>query len=427
MRRPTAVFLASLAAAPGPVAGTEGEAGAGVATFLREQRVSGVLRSDYFRSSKTLDDNTDFFGVTAQLKALPTLAEHLDGKLELRVTNPALGEGAVTQGRLLEGYVTAHFAKADLRLGKQIVAWGRADGINPTDNLTPRDYVVLLPFEDDQRFGTLAVKLDTYLSATHTVSLFLTPFFEPARIPLPPPPAQVQKQTPAATLANTQIGVKLDKVGAGLDWSVSYFHGFSPLPDLRVLGGTPAAPVLARRYDRINVYGADIARNVGRVGIRAEAAYIDTADKSGADPGAKNPSLFWVLGVDRTFFENLNVNLQFFQRRVRRYHDPQDIADPLERSTAIQNAILDGQRDRLNNGLSLRIGHKWFNDTLTAELLAIVNTTRRDRSWRPLLTYAFSDHWKGTLGAEFYNGDPDTRFGSLKRNQGGFVEGWYGF
>src|SRR5712691_5880710 len=139
---------------------------------LQDQRASGVLRTDYFRSSKSLDDDTGFLGATAQVKALPSFTEAVDGKLEVRVTNPALGEGAATRSRLLEGYATVHFEKADLHVGKQTVPWGRADGINPTDNLTPRDFVVLLPFEDDQRFGTTAIKLDTYLSQDLTFTAF---------------------------------------------------------------------------------------------------------------------------------------------------------------------------------------------------------------------------------------------------------------
>ena len=45
----------------------------GVTTLLQNQRVSGVLRADYYRSSKNFDDETDFLGATAQIKALPQL------------------------------------------------------------------------------------------------------------------------------------------------------------------------------------------------------------------------------------------------------------------------------------------------------------------------------------------------------------------
>lgn len=136
--------------------------------FLREEGLTGSIRSDYYNSSKMLNDENGFFGGTAQVKFRPAFGERMDGKFEGRATNPEIGNGGETDTTVLEGYFTAHFGQADLRIGKQIVVWGRADGINPTDNLTPHDFTVLLPFEDDQRFGTTALKLDLYITYAFT-------------------------------------------------------------------------------------------------------------------------------------------------------------------------------------------------------------------------------------------------------------------
>ena len=91
MRIRTAIAAAVLAGITTPVAAdlNERDAGtdplSGVTEFLRDQRGSGVLRANYFRSSKSLDDETDFLGATVQLKALPRLTENLDGKVEVRI------------------------------------------------------------------------------------------------------------------------------------------------------------------------------------------------------------------------------------------------------------------------------------------------------------------------------------------------------
>lgn len=394
--------------------------------YLQSQHISGTLRMNYYQSSKNRDDNADFFGATAQFKALPDLTETINGKVEARVTNPSPGDGGHTESELLEGYVTAHFETSDLRIGKQIIAWGRADGINPTDNLTPRNFMVMLPFEDDQRFGTTALKFDGYLSSERTLSIFMTPFFEPSKIPFPAD-ASLKRQAIARSLSNSELGLKFDQRGEGFDASLSYFHGFSLLPDMRVTGVDVLGPILELHYDKINVFGADFARNFGRFGFRGELVYVDTIDDAGQDPGIKNPYLFWILGIDRTFFENLNVNLQFFQRQVRRFHNAKDITDYVARSIAIQNAIVDGQQDRISHGISFRVSNKWFNDTLEAEIFVVVNTTRHDSFTRPLLTYAFSDHWKGTVGAELYHGVSGTQFGNLKENRGALAELRYSF
>jgi hypothetical protein len=398
-----------------------------LSAMWQEQRASGVWRSSYFSSSKQLDDESNLFGAALQLKALPTLNERVDGKLEVRFANSDVGRGAATRASVLEGYVTLRFARADLRLGKQIVPWGRADGINPTDNLTPRDYTVLLPFEDDQRFGATGARLDLLISPEHTLTLFATPAFEPARVPLPPTAGRVERREPAHTLANTHGGLRLNKVSEGLDWSLSYFRGFSLLPGAQFVEEQTARSVLRLHYDRITVIGADFARNQGRFGLRGEIAYVDTSDDAGSAPSVRNPYLHWIVGVDRTFFANLNANLQFFQRRVRKHRELAAWESPAQRETVLLNSLIDGQRDAVTNSISFRVSNKWLNDTLEAEVFAVHSLTRCDGLVRPLVTYAFSDRWKGTIGAEIYRGRSNTPYGSLKANRGAFAELRYGF
>jgi hypothetical protein len=395
--------------------------------FWEAQRGSGLWRTNYSSSSKALDDEHGFFGATVQLKAYPEVNERMDGKLEVRLTNSNLGQGAATRGQLLEGYVTMHFAKADLRLGKQIVPWGRADGINPTDNLTPRDYAVLLPFEDDQRLGTTAAKLDLFVSPEHTLTVFATPFFEPARVPMPVVSGGVMERKPAHTLSNTHAGIRLNKVGATVDWSVSYLRGFSLLPGVQIVGDSTTSRSLELNYDRIAVFGADFARNFGRFGLRGEVAYVDTPDGAGITASIANPSLQWIVGVDRTFLTNLNVNLQAFQRRVRSYRDVQSLGDSMQRETAMLNALITGQLEAVTSGVSFRVSNQWLHDALEAEIFAVQHLKRNDALVRVLVTYAFSDRWKGTVGAELYRGAADTQYGALEPNRGAFAELRHGF
>ena len=388
------------------------------------QDISGALRFNYANSSKLLDDENNFYGATAQAKWLPTFSQAVDGKFEARATNPNIASGGTGRASLLEGYVTVHGERTDLRIGKQVIAWGRADGINPTDNLTPRDYTVLLPFEDDQRLGTTAFKLNHYVTAEDTVTVFATPWFEPSKLPgTAPAGTTLVEKKPAHTLANSEIGVKYDKTGGGLDWSASYFHGYSLLPETHLV--TPAPLVLELRYPKINVLGMDMAQNFGRYGMRLEAAYI--MPQAALDALSMQPYWFYVVGVDRTFFDNLNVNLQLIGRRVQNFADPAALTDPLLRNLAVQNAITFGQQDRESYGISSRIGDKWLNDTLEAEILLFANTTRRDSYIRPQLRYAFNDQVKSTVGAEIYSGADDTSFGRLKRNRNVFFETQYSF
>jgi hypothetical protein len=391
--------------------------------FLREQRVTTLLRMDYFQSSNSLDGAENLVGATLQVKALPRITEALDGKIEWRGSTGDLRDrhGYGPESDLLEAYITAHFGQADLRIGKQIIAWGRADGINPTDNLTPRDFVVLLPLEEDQRFGTTAIKLDTYLSQELTFTAFTSSFFEPAKFPLPTKGVSIQLTQPAHTASDSEFALKLSKTGGEFDWSVSYFDGYSLRPSVAAAGST-----LDLHYDRTQVLGADAARNFGRFGFRSEVAYTRPSDPHATDPNARNARLFWVAGVDRTFLENLNVNLQFFLRWMPHYDDPHRLSNPNAQNAATFNTIIDGQQAQTSEGMTTRVSKLWFNDTLQAEIFAVVNVVRGDHFVRPLITYTVSDHVKVLMGANVYRGARDAQYGVLGPNSGVFAEVRYG-
>jgi hypothetical protein len=393
--------------------------GSTVTRFLSQQRVTAWLRADYYQSSNNLDGEKNFFGGTLQAKALPRLSELVDGKIEARLATPDVsdrrGYGIGTE--LLEGYATLHLKRVDLRLGKQIVAWGRADGINPTDNLTPRNYRVMLPLEEDQRFGTWGARLDAYLSQALTLEIFASTFFEPAQFPLPPVGAAVSTQRPGHSAHNGELGIKLNKTSGGFDWSLSYYSGYSLLP---VIGFATSA--LQLHYDRVQVVGADCARNYGRFGFRSEVAYTLPQDHPSADPNAVRPRLFWVNGVDRTFFENLNVNAQVFVRWMPRYQNPADQPDLMARVAGELNAIIGGQEAGASPGVTFRVSDQWLNNTLQAELLSLINLRRGDHYLRPLVTYDVSDRTRVLFGANLYGGPRDAPYGLQRSDNGVFTE-----
>ena len=63
-----------------------------------------------------------------------------------------------------EAYVNTYVGPVDLRLGKQIIVWGRADLLNPTANLTPNDLHARSPIEDDRRIGNIAARANLRLA-----------------------------------------------------------------------------------------------------------------------------------------------------------------------------------------------------------------------------------------------------------------------
>ncbi len=381
---------------------------------------TGVLRLNYFEEPRGYhgDEPGDSFGGTIQVKWQRVFSDYFSARFEARQVRPNFGRA---RNKVLEAYGSWRFDDSELRIGKQIIAWGRADGVNPTDNLSPRDYAVPLPFDADQRFGVTGARLDAYLSDAHTLMLFMGPFFQPSKLELPKiTGVRFIEERPSARFGDPTVAIKLDRTGDDIDWSVSYLSSFNLLPASKGVAEGNGDVLVTQRYPKINVLGVDVARNYGRFGIRAEAAYFSPG--SNYDQSRMHPMFYWVLGADRTFLENLNVNLQLVGRRISGYTDPEAEPDLTLRKIAIQNAITLEQQKRTSLGITSRISEKWWNDTLTAELYLHVNLQRTNYYFRPSVSYAFADNVKATLGVEFYGGEEDTPFGRQKGKNGVFSE-----
>lgn len=402
-----------------PDGGPDAPSGLSMERLRERLGLTGSIRGGFWSSSRMLDDEKNIPTGSLWLKGAPSLWPN--GAFRFEGWVGRLHGDADLDLHLREGYLDLSAGPVDLRIGRQIIVWGRADRINPTDNLTPHDFTLLVPDDDDQRLGTLAVKGTYFIDQISMTALWL-PRFEPDRVPLrrPPSPLFFSERQPDG--GYRQGAFKVEQTGGALDWSVSYFHGFDPFPDIAIDFSPFPAINLALEHHPIDVIGADAAAAVGRFGLRAEVAYTFTEDRRGDDPEIKNPFLFLVVGGDRTFLESLNINVQYILHVVSRYRNPEEIPDPLRREVAAQQAVITNQIDRVQQGVSLRISDQWFNQTLEGELVGIVFFPRHDYALRPRVTYAFSDRWKGVIGADLFRGEERSFFGYLKENSTVYAE-----
>jgi hypothetical protein len=376
---------------------------------LERAGITGSLRAGYWSSTRNLDGEANLGAGMMWIKATRPISNRasflVEGWTGLRTP---FDDGDAT-GELREAFVDLRFGRLDLRVGRQIIAWGRADGVNPTDNLTGEDFTLLTPDEDDRRLGGTAVRASYYVGGVSISGLWL-PEFRGHRFPLPPPPPGVAFVHDRPDWPGDQWAVRVEQTGRAVDWSVSYFSGRDPSPDLQ-----PQAGVVRLAHHRVRIAGADLAANAGRFGLRAEAAYVDTADTSGHDPFTKNPFFFLVAGADRTFREHLNLNVQYLHRVVFDYRRP-------EGELAALQAVVNGETERVQHGASFRVAYKWFHDTLEAECAAAGYFDPRGVTLRPKVAYSLSDRWKAIVGAELFRGQASSLFGLLRQNSTAFVE-----
>lgn len=377
--------------------------------------VGGNVRVGWFGSSRDLNDRRDPAMLSAELSLKQSLGD--DARLEFKVRGlreDAFGGHARTRVDWLQAVWFLRTERVDLRIGRQKVRWGKADGLNPGDFFTPIDYTLLLPLEDDRYLAVPAIRADVHVDDTDSLSLVAAKNVAPTRIPWPKPsPVPLHREDPDGW----QLGARWQHTGERLDWSVSVFHGTSTLPLL----SAPAAGTTTFLGDhaRIDAIGADLARNFGAYGFRAEAAC--QRPHARAERQTVSSSCRLVAGFDRTF-DQWNFNVQGVLQHTPGWRDRSDDADPARRFAATQNAILHGQQRRTMLGMTARIAANWRHETLKTELLVVANASPHSVFARPMMTWALNDRFTLRAGYEWYDGGDATYFGALRKNRTGFVE-----
>ena len=388
--------------------------------------VSGSVRSALFTRDTSFSGNTGYAVDSLWLTAKPEEVYSVKTYFDARVQGQNLTRNSNLSWELREGYAETSFGDLDLKAGRQITIWGRADKINPTDVWSTRDYTLLTTDDEDQRLGVSSFQAAWNQGYFRLIGIWQPEWRTPV-YPIPPLPAGVTVHDLKPSDQASQVGVKLDHSGGSTDFSFSYAHVISRIPDLSVLSSGPQGTQTGLQFEPIDVLGADAAVVAGDYGFRAEGAYTRTQDNGGTNPFAQNDNFFGVLGVDRTFGGELNINLQYLYKHVFGWDNPSQISNANARFLASEEDLLSNQLGANMNGASARINYKAFNETLECELAGVAWVNPGDYALRPKMSYAFSDSIKGVVGGQVYWGEKDTLFGSLNHTSTAFVELRLGF
>lgn len=377
-----------------------------------QARPFGECRAGYWSSNRNLDDQTGIPKATCFVNWRPAFGEGLRFGLNARAGLRDEGEARGGDGRVREAFGEFESGPWTFRLGRQIIAWGRSDRINPTDSLSPRDFTFLTPEDDEQRDGIDAVVVRRHLSEALSMSAVLARF-EAHVIPQGSLPAN--RRAPSEP-SRGELALKLDHTGAGIDWSVSYFDGHERFARHRVAFAAPMQPVFLTEFEKKRTLGADFATAVGAWTLRGEFSYSDLNGDCQGCSLARRKLAQAVIGMDRDFWDTGNVNAQvFFTRRSDR-----DSAASLPLMQALER--LNSEFSERESGVTLRLSNRFLNDRLRAEVSGIADFTHRSGVLRPRVSYAFSDALKLSVGADHFRGRPQSFFGARKRNNVGFAE-----
>ncbi len=279
---------------------------------------------------------------------------------------------------LFEAYLDRRQGVWDWRLGKQIVSWGRADAINPTDNLNPQDYREIVTIDhDDRKIPITMVRGRRPLAGGNLDAVYI-PFFEPNKFDIvgadyavlgpgwlpaewerlfiklgenfhrrritfsETSPFRVDK--PERKLSNGELGLRWSSHWHRLDYSLSFLSTYSDWPVIRLdptvltrldlkdsdtrrfLENAEVSDLLrlrrlfSMRFPRQSIYGADFETVLGPYSVRGEVALTLHSPYYRADfsPVGK-PQLSYVLGGDRLLPYDVYTNVQLLQTIILRY------------------------------------------------------------------------------------------------------------
>lgn len=377
------------------------------------------LRPSIWLRNRDYDDRYGIAAGSLWLTLRPQEVAGISSFLEAYVQSAAIGRSGDSGAELREGYLQRSFGNLDVKVGRQIVVWGRADKINPTDNFTLRDASLLFTDDEEQRLGVLTTQVGWQFNAQHRLSLVLPHEWRTPTFPIKPDPnRQFSYADPDEPFL--QGALKFSSEGGKVDWSLSYFNGYDKTPDIRRLAAGPPQQ-LELLFQRIQVVGGDFATVVGNYGWRGELAYTQTEDDAGDDPLTKNPFLFGVFGFDRNINEDVNWNLQLLVKQVF-LHQAVSEATAFLQEPAKEEAIVSQQQEALQAGLSTRLNLQWLNDTLELELAGVLGFDLQSTVFKPKLSYAINDQLRGIVGGDLYTGPNESFFGRLGGISTAFAE-----
>jgi hypothetical protein len=366
-----------------------------------------------------------------------------DGIAEIRFRRGSEFNKSISEFNLREAYVNTYLGNFDFSIGHQIVVWGRADGFNPTNNITPQNMLARSPDEDDRREGNFLMRA-LYHFYPLRLEVIWVPQYSPSVLPteLFPVPSYItlgEAMNPDGNLENSSIAIKTDLELSKLDGSVSYFRGYMPMPAISLLLSSldfteleiASVTIVTNPY-KMQVFGCDFSTTLGSFGLRGEVAYRDPIDDYQSPENIANmdllsflkfvqskdhlhyipnPDLQYVLGVDKTR-DDFSIILQYIGRYVIDFKEFQPMNFELD-ELIIKNRMIVSQQDEMSHAVFIRPALTLLHETMTSEILAYYNITTEEILLRPLLVYQLTDALTLKFGGEWYSGPENTLFGTI--------------
>lgn len=325
--------------------------------------------------------------------------------------------GDAFEAELRELYVDAALGPAFLRVGKQQVVWGQANGLRVLDVVNPlhhREFI--LPDFEDRRIPLWTLNAEVPLGPVLAQLLWVPDrtyddvpaadaafaMTSPRLVPQAPPdvPVQVREpERPNAFVGGSDAGVRLSAFARGWDLTFNYFYHHADRPVLFQSRGSEGV-VVTPRYERTHLVGGTFSNAFGAYTVRGELGissnrYVLTTNPADADGVHRTTEGSSVLGLDYGGFDDTLVSVQLFQSVLA------------DRPDGVV-------RDRIEHQATLLVQRDFLNRVLRTELLAVQSLNHGDGLVQLDVDYTYRTGVVVTLGADLFYGDRAGLFGQFR-------------
>lgn len=329
---------------------------------------------------------------------------------------------------LREAYMDIFFESVDIRIGKQQIIWGKADGVFITDIVSPKDLSeFLLRDFDEIRMGVTGAKFDYYLN-DNTFELVWLPVFSPTLMPgektiwYPQMDFTVQpdindSEEIKGSLGNSEVFAKFSAMTSLVDYEIIAGYAWDDDPTMHIsktidpqtmqLTGLTVNP----KYHRLTIGGGSFSTTLGPTVLRGEGAYyggkyFNSADPSLAEAVVKKDYLHYLVGLDYSLWE-IKLSGQFIQQAILDYDKAID-------------------QDEYENTVTFLARRDFLRETLTLELFSYIGINNEDALIRPRILYDLTDGFEIQLGANIFAGSSGS-FGQYDDNDMVYAKFKYSF
>lgn len=326
---------------------------------------------------------------------------------------------------LREAFFRYNTEKWDVKVGKQIITWGVADGLRITDIISPMDYTEFLAQDyDDIRIPENGFRVK-YLNSKFNLEGIFVPVCEFFQLPTDDEnPWSVMSSksmlysltmdnTPGKKLANSEFGGRLSVFLSGIDFSVSALHTWNKMPVINKNFTTNTDSLYMKaHYKRMDMIGADISVPAGQFVVRGEAAvYLGELQETdmpvAANTTLQKNSFNGMFGIDWYPGNDWTIMLQYSHKCISEY----------------ENRIASKQ----NTGLAtLNISKKLFQTTLTLSSFTYYDVTSNSFFNRTSAGYALTDQIHLIGGYDWFHGNKGS-FAMFKDNSEYWVKAKFTF